>query len=69
MSGKNQESDPSADDLVDLTADLLKGIAAEPVPQHLVVLAQQLQAALERQVCGSADMPEAGQPDSAQPAP
>ena len=49
MSGKNHGEDAIPEDLADLAADLLKGISAEPVPQHLVALAQELQAALERQ--------------------
>lgn len=66
MSVKNHDTDPSAEDLVDLASELLKGIAAEPVPHHLVVLAQQLQAALEHHAGKGhkdADMPEQSDPD------
>lgn len=66
MSVKNHDTDPTADDLVDLTSELFKGVASEPVPHHLVELAQQLQAALEQQTGKNpepTDMPEQSEPE------
>ncbi len=63
MPASQNEAHPSADDLVGMAADLMKGIAAEPVPQHLVDMAQQLQVALDRQAREgneAKDLPETG---------
>lgn len=59
MSEKDQDKDATPEDLAGLAGDLLTGIAAEPVPHHLVALAQQLQAALERKASTGSEAAEA----------